>query len=147
MNFNTLITSLFVIIFFICCKENINSSSSRKINETQILSNNETSLPQISFSKKHHSFGKINKKKTDSISVDYVFKNIGEQPLIITKVDVSCSCLSVFYLNKPIKKDSIGYIKIVVNTNMLNGHFNKSVYVNSNAVNNVELLKVEGNIN
>ncbi|WP_298654062.1 DUF1573 domain-containing protein [uncultured Proteiniphilum sp.] len=131
--------------FIICCKDKPGLSFREKTKKEETVIPDKIQ-PQIAFSKTSHSFGKIHKTKSDTIVVDFVFTNIGENPLIIKKVDVSCSCLSANYSKYPIKKDSIGFIRVAVNPTLLNGSFNKSVFVTSNSMNEVDLLKVKGTV-
>lgn len=104
-------------------------------------------LIPVEFETSIHSFGKINKKKQDN-RVVFIFKftNLGEEPLIIKKVDVSCGCISADFSKHPVKKDSIGYIQVTVNPESLSGFFNKSVFVTSNSESEVDLLKVKGTV-
>jgi|AGTN01.1.fsa_nt_gi Protein of unknown function (DUF1573). len=135
----------FMISCFICCKDKSVLSSREKTKKEEIGISDKIQ-PQISFSKTSHSFGKIHKTESDTVVVDFIFTNIGENPLIIRKVDVSCGCLSANYSKYPIKKDSIGFIRVTVNPTLLNGSFNKSVFVTSNSINEVNLLKIKGTV-
>ncbi|MCE5204768.1 MAG: DUF1573 domain-containing protein [Porphyromonadaceae bacterium] len=130
---------------FVCCKDKSGLSFRRKTEKEEIGISDKIQ-PQIAFSKTLHSFGKIHKTESDTVSVNFTFSNIGINPLIIKKVDVSCGCLSANYSKYPIKKDSIGFIRVTVNPKLLNGSFNKSVFVTSNSINEVDLLKVKGTV-
>ncbi len=134
MRYITLITISFILLLGACGNKKASSKEAEQV----------TDMPQIIFVKKEHSFGKIDKNRTDSVSFDFVFKNTGDLPIIIQKVDVSCGCLSAIYTEAPVKKDSIGFVKIVVNPKKVEGHFKKSIFVKSNAIKDVELLKVDG---
>lgn len=130
-----LILFAFVIILFSCGNSNQSSSSDNSYRD---------SLPQISFISKHFSFGEID--KNNIVTYDFLFKNIGDNPLLIYKVDVSCGCLSAIYTERPILKDSMGFVRVRVDPNKVEGHFIKNVFVKSNATEDVVLLKVEGTI-
>lgn len=136
---------LFMVAFFVCCKDKTGLSFNNKSKEDGI-ENIDQNQPRIVFSKLSHSFGKIDKTTSDSILFDFTFTNIGLNPLIIKKVDVSCGCLSASYSNYPIKKDSIGFVRVIVNPKLLNGSFNKRVFVTSNSENEVDLLKIKGTV-
>lgn len=136
-----LLLTVFVLSCSVCCKDKSRVPSDSKQDKAEISNN---SHPQISFIKTSHSFGKVHKTKSGAVTFDFTFTNTGEHPLIIKKVDVSCGCLSASFSNYPIKKDSTGFIKVEVNPEFLNGSFNKSVFVTSNSVNNVDLLRVKG---
>lgn len=115
--------------------------SDSKQDKVEVSDNNH---PRISFTKTFHSFGKIHKSHPGPLTFDFTFTNTGEHPLVIKKADVSCGCLSASYSDYPVKKDSTGFIRVKVNPEFLNGTFNKNVFVTSNSINKVDLLKVKG---
>lgn len=137
---------LFITTYLVCCKDNSGLSPSEK-DKNERIEIADKIQPQIVFAKTSHSFGKINKMGPDAVMIDFSFTNHGERPLIIKKVDVSCGCLSANFSRFPIKKDSIGFIRVIVNPQLLNGYFNKSVFVTSNSTDEVNLLKVQGTVN
>lgn len=133
--------TVFVLSWLVCCKDKSRVHSDSKQDKVEVSDNNH---PRISFTKTFHSFGKIHKSHPGAVTFDFTFTNTGEQPVVIKKVDVSCGCLSASYSNYPVKKDSTGFIRVKVNPEFLNGSFNKSVFVTSNSVSKVDLLKVRG---
>ncbi|MDR2954696.1 MAG: DUF1573 domain-containing protein [Prevotella sp.] len=100
------------------------------------------------FEEDEYDFGKVDARKEENefISKDFVFTNDNEKPLIITKADFSCGCVSTKIPDKPILKGEKGIVKVTLDTKQLHGRFTKSVYVKSNAENDVELLRVTGEI-
>jgi len=106
-------------------------------------------MPVLKFVNTKYDFGDFKTNKKDSINVfniDYAFQNVGEAPLIIYKVDVSCGCLSVDFPKEPIIPKGNGVIKVKVNTQNNTGAFNKTLFVRSNATEDVILLRVVGQI-
>ena len=77
---------------------------------------------------------------------NFEFTNKSEKPIIIQKADVSCGCISTRIPDKPIIKGEKGVVEVSVDTKQINGHFKKSVYVKSNAENDVVLLHVKGSV-
>src|SRR5574344_414608 len=59
-----------------------------------------TKAPVIQFEKKIHDFGQIN--QGDNGLCEFVFKNTGKEPLIITNVRSSCGCTVPEKPNEPI---------------------------------------------
>lgn len=96
------------------------------------------------FEAKKYDFGSLKIKSTPTITVDFEFTNIGNEPLVILSADVSCSCLSADYIKKPIPPGEKGKVTIRVDTKDQPGEFNKSVFIKSNAVNDLELLRIKG---
>lgn len=96
--------------------------------------------------KKKYDFGKIDREKTPHIPIEFELKNIGKSPLIIVKSDVSCGCLSVDYPKEPILPGKNSKLILNVNTTNQEGTFNKTVFIKSNADNDVVLIRVLGDI-
>jgi hypothetical protein len=109
------------------------------------LTNNENGAI-LQFVTKKHDFGKLRVKKNPEIIIDFEFANTGNEPLIILKVDVSCGCLSVDYPITPILPGEKGKVTVTINTGSQEGIFNKHVFVKSNALNGVELLRIKGTL-
>ena len=106
-------------------------------------------MPILKFSYIRNDFGvfKTDKKKTiNEINIDYDFQNIGDVPLVISKVDVSCGCLLVDYPGEPIMPKGKGIVKVKVNAIGISGDFNKTLFVRSNATEDIILLRVVGQI-
>lgn len=85
----------------------------------------------IQFFETKHSFGKI--KEGDVVKYAYKFKNTGTNPLLISKVDVSCGCTVPSFSKAPIPPDSTGELMIQYNSRGHEGHQIKNVLVHSNA--------------
>ena len=91
-----------------------------------------------------YDFGKIQKSKNPYITIEFEVKNIGKKPLLITRTDVSCGCLSTEYSKKPISPNKKTKLRVSVDFRSLNGVFNKTVCIKSNAENDVVLLRLVG---
>ena len=79
------------------------------------------------------------------MSFEFKFTNEGKTPLILNNVRSSCGCTVPSWTKEPVQPGSGGSIKVVYNTASI-GAFNKSVTVNSNAVNSTVLLQIKGNV-
>lgn len=91
-------------------------------------------------------FGKINSKKIPNIPIEVEFSNIGTAPLLILKADVSCGCLSVEYPKAPILPNQTGKLIIKVDLRAQHGTFNKTVFIKTNAQNDVALIRIFGSV-
>lgn len=70
--------------------------------------------------------------------------NKGSKPLILHKADVSCGCISVSLDKKPVKVGESTTIKISIRTEGNKGVFDKAVFIQSNAENNPEIIRIKG---
>lgn len=75
----------------------------------------------------------------------FVFTNIGEEPVTISKVKSSCGCTVATQPRKPILPGETAKIGIKYDTKRL-GRFSKSIRVSSNAENNLVSLRISGNV-
>lgn len=85
---------------------------------------------EFKFKEEKHDFGKVPQGKP--VTTDFVFTNIGEEPLILTEVKPTCGCTIADYTKTPVKKGEQGVIKITFNAAVA-GIFTKTVIVSSNA--------------
>ena len=106
-------------------------------------------MPVLKFAKTRHDFGSYKKEKKMPINVihiDFEFQNIGDVPLVIYRADVSCGCLSVDLPKDPTMPKGTGTIKVKVDVQDYTGSFNKTLFVRSNATEDVVLLRIVGQI-
>jgi hypothetical protein len=90
--------------------------------------------PVITFEKKTHDFGDI--VQGDKVEHTYYFTNTGNEPLIITNVQVQCGCTTPKgWPRDPIQAGGKGELTISFNSLGKSGRQNKTVTVVSNAVN------------
>ena len=76
---------------------------------------------------------------------EFIFTNKGKLPLILTNVRASCGCTVAKWPREPIETGQEGTISVKYNTNIA-GTFNKSITVNSNAVNSPVVLRIKGSV-
>lgn len=80
-------------------------------------------------------FGTVKEKKVKNIVLLFDVENQGKTPLVIFNGDVSCKCLSVEHMKKPILYGEKQQLKVNINTTGQKGNFNKVIYFTSNATN------------
>ena len=103
---------------------------------------NDVKMSKIEFSETmDYDFGKI-KEKSDG-TYEFKFKNVGENPVIITRVKSSCGCTVPTYPKDPIAVGKEASIKIKYDTKRI-GRFNKTVTVYANVENSPIVLKIRG---
>ena len=86
---------------------------------------------QFQFQKETHDFGIVE----EGVQATYAFsfKNVGNQPIIMSDVRPSCGCTSPTWTKTPILPGQMGEIKVVYNSTGRLGSFNKSITISSNA--------------
>lgn len=102
-------------------------------------------MPVLKFTKTKYDFGTI-KRKDAPITVVFEFRNEGDVPLVIHKVDVSCGCLSAEYPKQPVTPDEKSAITAKIDIRDFTGAFNKTLFVKSNATEDIILLRIVGQI-
>lgn len=87
----------------------------------------------ITWEKKTHDFGNI--VQGDKVEHTFYFTNTGNEPLLITNVQVSCGCTVPKWPRDPIPPGARGELTVSFNSAGKMGKQNKPVTLVSNAVN------------
>ncbi len=98
---------------------------------------------EFKFVEEKHDFGKVPQGKP--VTTDFVYTNIGEEPLILTEVKPTCGCTIADYTKTPVKKGEKGNIKITYNA-AVEAPFNKTIVVTSNAKTPTKYLVIVGEV-
>ncbi|MCD4833121.1 MAG: DUF1573 domain-containing protein [Bacteroidales bacterium] len=110
--------------------------------QKEINTNQDTKdIPEIYFEKTTHDYGNI-EYSSDGLC-EFVFKNTGKEPLLLTNVKASCGCTTPTWPKEPIKKGKKGTIVVKYNTK-ITGSFTKTIRVYSNAKTSPVTLKITG---
>ncbi len=97
----------------------------------------------IEFSETEHDFGKI--EQNSVAEYQFIFKNTGKEPLVISNVQTSCGCTVPEWTRDPIAKNKSGIVKVHYNTSII-GNFRKTIFVYSNANNSPITLVIKGSV-
>mgnify|MGYP005841969959 CR=1 FL=1 len=97
----------------------------------------------IVFNKMVHDYGTITQGADGNC--EFKFTNKGKVPLVLNNVRASCGCTVADWPKEPIEPGKSGSIKVKYNTAIM-GSFNKSITVNSNAVNSMVRLSIKGTV-
>lgn len=98
----------------------------------------------ISFVKSKHDFGEVRRKGGD-LKVKFEYVNDGVEPLIITRIATSCTCIRTDYRRRPLDVGERGEIELTYEPHKMEaGTFHKAVQVYSNSVGGMHLLTVSG---
>jgi len=99
--------------------------------------------PVVKWSKDSYDFGKI--KQNKPVEVEFELTNVGNAPLMITKVEPSCGCTTSDYTKAPIAPGQKGKVKVVFDAKTM-GNFSKSVNVTTNAKDALTIIKFYGTV-
>jgi hypothetical protein len=97
----------------------------------------------IAFETTEHDFGTI--PLGGDGTCEFVFKNTGKEPLLLTNVRSSCGCTVPEWPKEPIKKGAEDKIKVSYNTK-ISGSFTKKISVYSNGSETPIILVVKGTV-
>ncbi len=126
--------SLLIVVAFVftAYAQDANPDKSKKVKE-----------PEITFESLVHDYGNI--MQGDNGTCEFVFKNTGKADLLLTNCRSSCGCTVPEWPKDPIAPGKKAVIKVKYNTQRI-GAINKSITVESNAVNNRVVLNIKGNV-
>lgn len=99
--------------------------------------------PEFKFEKETHDFGKIPQGKP--VNVTLKFKNVGDQPLIISSVEPACGCTVAKYTQTPVKKGESGFVELTYNAAAV-GVFTKATTIKSNSKDPVKTVIIKGEV-
>ena len=101
---------------------------------------------EISFDTLRYNFGTFSKAEP-LVRCSFPFTNTGTAPLIIHQAFASCGCTVPTYTKEPIKPGEKGVIDVTYDgTDKFPGHFQKTITIRSNAINEVVRLTIEGDM-
>jgi hypothetical protein len=101
-----------------------------------------SSAQKLEFDELVHDFGTI-KEEVGTVTHAFKFKNTGDKPLSIAKVNPSCGCTTSGWTKEPVKPGETGEVLATYRTSA--GPFDKSLTVTANGLPNV-VLHIKGNV-
>ena len=99
-----------------------------------------TGTAVIDFDKLEHNFGSI--KEGEKVGCIFSFTNTGDADLILTAASASCGCTVPRYEKKPVAPGGKGAIEVIFDSSGRTGLQAKTVVVQSNAENNLIILRI-----
>jgi len=122
-------------------KQKVNVSGIEAVAKTKA-----ENFAEITFDTLRYDFGKFSKNEP-LVRCSFPFTNTGTAPLIIHQAFASCGCTIPTYTKEPIKPGEKGVIDVTYDgTDKFPGHFQKTITIRSNAVNEVVRLTIEGDM-
>jgi hypothetical protein len=104
------------------------------------VSSDTTGTAMLTFNSPEHNFGKV--KAGERVGCIFTYTNSGDADLIITSASASCGCTVPKYDKKPVPPGGTGTIEVVFDTSGREGLQTKTVVVQSNAENNIVILRI-----
>lgn len=98
----------------------------------------------FTFEKESYDFGQIT--EGDQVSYDFLFKNTGTEPLIITGATATCGCTVPHYPQEPIAPNGEGKISVKFDSKGKGGMQNKVITITANTVPATTELHMIGDI-
>ena len=119
---------------------------------TDLVKNNQTIRgkdmsivqPIVEILEPEYDFGDIN--QGDKATHDYIVKNIGNSDLLISSAKGSCGCTVPKWPKEPIRPGDEAVIKVTFDSKGKTGKQSKRVTLMTNAIPNVKILTIKGNI-
>ena len=106
-------------------------------------SGNEGGTAAIAFDSTEHHFGTL--PYAGDGTYNFIFRNTGSEPLLLTNVRSSCGCTIPSWPKEPIAAGATDTIRVSYNTR-ISGRFSKSISVFSNAPATPVILKITGTV-
>jgi len=75
----------------------------------------------------------------------FIFKNVGNAPIIVSKIKTSCGCTTTTKLTEPILPGETAEINVSYATKKL-GAFSKTVTITSDAFENRKVVRIKGRV-
>jgi hypothetical protein len=99
-----------------------------------------TGVAVITFKMLEHNFGAV--KAGEKVGCIFPFNNTGDADLVLTSATASCGCTVPKYNKKPVAPGDGGTVEVVFDTSGRDGIQTKTVVVQSNAENNLVILRI-----
>jgi hypothetical protein len=129
-----LLAGLFGVAFITgSCMRNTSGGPGNQASDT-------TGTAIMTFSALEHDFGKV--KEGEKVGCIFTFTNSGDADLVITSASASCGCTVAKYDRKPIPPGDGGTIEVAFDTSGRDGIQTKTVVIQSNAEQNLVILRI-----
>jgi hypothetical protein len=108
--------------------------------ESKNLPSDTTGVAVITFKMLEHNFGIV--KAGEKVGCIFSFTNTGDADLVLTSATASCGCTVPKYNKKPVAPGDAGAVEVAFDTSGRDGIQTKTVVVQSNAENNIVILRI-----
>ena len=101
-------------------------------------------MPKIQMDEESYDFGDI--IQGESVTHEFIIKNIGNDKLLINSAKGSCGCTVPVWPKEPIMEGDESTIKVTFNSAGKKGRQNKTVTLVTNAIPNTKVIIINGNV-
>lgn len=98
----------------------------------------------LSWNKMEHDFGKVKKESVNNY--EFVLKNTGSNPLVISSAKGSCGCTVPEYPKEPVMPGAEAKIKVTYTAGTAAGETEKLVTIEANTEPSTTTLKIKANV-
>jgi len=131
------ITAIAMLLVLVSC-QNKNSQPSDKTTTN-------SGTPKFEFQEEFYNFGGLQAGEVAAYS--FRFKNSGNGPLIIDKIESDCGCVTVHFPQKPIAPGKSDFIEVVFNSAGETGRVYKEIIVFANTLPPTTKLAIAATVN
>jgi len=107
---------------------------------TKYMPSDTTGTAVITFNSPEHNFGKVS--TGEKVGCIFTYTNTGDADLVIASATASCGCTVPKYNKRPVPPGTTGTIEVSFDTAGREGMQTKTVVVQSNAENNLVILRI-----
>ena len=104
----------------------------------------EVEMPKIEIDQDFFDFGEI--YQNESVSREFIIRNVGEAPLLIRSAKGSCGCTVPEWPREPVLSGEQTIIKVTFNSVGKQGTQNQRVTLVTNAIPSTKVLTIKGSI-
>ena len=105
-----------------------------------IAASDTTGTAVLTFTAPEHNFGKV--EAGEKVGCIFSYTNTGDADLVISSASASCGCTVPKYDKRPVPPGRSGTIEVIFDTSGREGVQTKTVVVQSNAENNLVILRI-----
>ncbi len=100
---------------------------------------------ELTLAENTYNFGDVPRKGGDLVR-EFPFTNTGDAPLVVMRIETSCSCIKASFSKRPIAPGGSGVIRITYEPHKGQaGNFSKMVLIYSNSSSGRKSICVQGN--
>lgn len=138
---------IYLCTFFIfsSCRQNSGKTTVDLVkNPLSADKNYDVPMPKLSLEEDVFNFGEIS--QGESVSHEFIIKNTGDDNLVISSAKGTCGCTVPEWPREPILPGKESKIKVTFNSSGKKGLQTKQVTLVTNAIPNIKVLTIKGNI-
>jgi hypothetical protein len=94
------------------------------------------------FNEMTHDFGEV--PEGPAVNTDFVFKNVGKSPIVITNIDGGCSCVHITWPKQAVLPSESGTIHVTYDTKGRVGGISNNITIYASTQNNITHLAIRG---